>query len=336
VTYEHASAFETLRQEWNELLHRSDSDRVFSTWEWQSTWWEAYRPGQLWIVACRDEHDRLIALGPWFIENHPVHGRVVRSIGCVEVTDYLDIILDREYTEPALNCLAAYLRENRSKYDVIDLCNLPEDSPVYQRFPGILNQHGFEVKVTVQEVCPVINLPGDWEAYLSTLDKKQRHEVRRKVRRAESGEEKVDWYIVGEGNNLEEETQRFLTLMAASHPEKAGFLDDPQNVAFFKSIIPVAYHNKWLQLAFLTINNQPAAAYLNFVYRKHVLVYNSGLMTEKYGHLSAGNVLLAYLIQHAIQNGYAVFDFLRGNEIYKYRMGAKDTNVYMLRAELKG
>lgn len=335
ITYEQADAFETLRPEWNELLRRSDSDRVFSTWEWQSTWWEAYHPGQLWIVACRDEKDRLIAIGPWFIETHPVHGRVVRSIGCVEVTDYLDIIVDREFTEPALNCLADYLRENRSKYDVVDLCNLPETSPVYQRFPAILTQNGFDVKVTIQEVCPIINLPGDWEAYLNMLDKKQRHEIRRKVRRAEGGEEKVDWYIVGDGHNLQEEAERFLTLMAASHPEKAHFLSDPQNEDFFRKIVPVAYENGWLQMAFLTINQKPAAAYMNFTYGKQVLVYNSGLMTEEYGHLSAGNVLLAYLIRYAIENGFEVFDFLRGNEIYKYRMGAQDTNVYMLRAELK-
>ncbi|MDL1883917.1 GNAT family N-acetyltransferase, partial [Anaerolineae bacterium CFX8] len=75
-----------------------------------------------------------------------------------------------------------------------------------------------------------------------------------------------------------------------------------------------------------------AATYLNFVYNRHVLVYNSGLLPGEYGHLSPGIVLLAYNIRHAIENNAVVFDFLRGNEVYKYRMGAQDTRVFMLRA----
>lgn len=328
--YEHKTVFEELQREWNELLHRSASDRLFSTWEWQSTWWETYQPGQLWVIACRDDDGRLVGLAPWFIEQNPAHGRVVRSIGCVEVTDYLDIIIDTGYIEPVLNDLAHYVSDCRGMFDVIDLCNLPEDSPVYLHFPDILTQHGFAVTVKQQEVCPVIKLPGDWDVYLDSLDKKNRHELRRKLRRADAGE--VSWYIVGPSHQLDEEVERFLTLMAASHQEKADFLQNPQNLEFFRRIAPVAYQNGWLQLNFLTINGQAAATYLNFVYNRHVLVYNSGLLPGEYGHLSPGIVLLAYNIRHAIENNAAVFDFLRGNEVYKYRMGAQDTRVFMLRA----
>jgi CelD/BcsL family acetyltransferase involved in cellulose biosynthesis len=71
---------------------------------------------------------------------------------------------------------------------------------------------------------------------------------------------------------------------------------------------------------------------MNFDYGGHILVYNSGLLPEEYGHLSLGIVLLCYNIRHAIENKRKVFDFLRGNEVYKYRMGAKDNPVFMLRA----
>lgn len=326
--------FDELRPEWNDLLHRSSSDRIFSTWEWQSVWWNVYHPGSLWVITCRDENGRLIAIAPWFIENHSALGRVVRSIGCVEVTDYLDIIVDKDYTEPVLNCLAAYLHNHRDVFDVMDLCNLPEDSPGYTLFPDILRSHNFEVTTKQQEVCPVIELPDTWDAYLESLDKKQRHEIRRKLRRAESEPGEMDWYIVDESHAIEDEIDRFLGLMSASQQEKAGFLDDTQNVTFFRKLIPVVHRNRWLQLSFLRINGVAAATYLNFVYNRHVLVYNSGLKPGEYGHLSPGIVLLAYNIRYAIENGYEVFDFLRGNEIYKYRMGGKDTRVYMLKAQL--
>ena len=63
-------------------------------------------------------------------------------------------------------------------------------------------------------------------------------------------------------------------------------------------------------------------------------MYNSGLLPEQFGHLSTGIVLLTYLIEHAIESGHFVFDFLRGNETYKYRMGAHDTRVFKLKAQL--
>lgn len=334
TVHQQSNLFEDLRPEWNDLLHRSPSDRIFSTWEWQVTWWNAYQPGQLWVITCRDDDGRLIGLAPWFIEDHPVRGRVVRSIGCVEVTDYLDVVIDAAYIEPVLGCLAAYLHEHRAAFDVVDLCNLPEESVGYTRFPAVLDQHHFQVTVKQQEVCPVIHLPDTWDGYLEQLDKKQRHEIRRKLRRAEGETGVLDWYIVGAEHNIDDEIERFLALMSASHPEKASFLKDDRNVAFFRQVMPLLYENGWLQLSFLRVNGVAAATYLNFIYHQQVLVYNSGLLPGEYGHLSPGIVLLAYNIQHAINSDCGVFDFLRGNEIYKYRMGATDTNVYMLQAQL--
>lgn len=331
TAYDQIDLFDHLQPEWNDLLHRSTSDRIFSTWEWQSTWWKAYQPGKPWVIACHDEGDRLVGLAPWFIEDHPTKGRVIRSIGCVEVTDYLDIILDRACIEPVLNCFASFVAQRCDAFDVLDLCNIPEQSPTLEHFVQSLRQYDFEVEVTQQEVCPVIELPATWEGYLSeVLDKKERHEIRRKLRRAES---ETGWYIVGPEHNLIVEIERFLSLMSASHPEKARFLRDAQNVEFFKRVIPVAYDKGWLQLSFLNINGVAAATYLSFDYNGHILVYNSGLLPGEYGHLSPGIVLLAHNIRYAIETGHKVFDFLRGSENYKYRMGGKDRPVFMLKAQ---
>lgn len=330
TAYNHIALFDELRSEWNELVERSIANRVFSTWEWQSTWWQAYQPGNLWVITCRDDHDRLLGIAPWFIETNPTHGRVVRSIGCVEVTDYLDIIADSAHSETVLAEIAAFAAQHSQQFDMIDLCNLPEYSPALQQFPDHLRAQHFDVTIKQQEVCPIITLPSEWDAYLEGLDKKQRHELRRKIRRAEGADEKVTWYIVNQSHDLNQEIDRFLHLMASSQAEKATFLQDQQNLAFFKRIVPIAFERGWLQMSFLTINDEAAAAYINFIYNGHVLVYNSGLLPDRYGHLSPGIVLLAYNIQYAIQHGQKVFDFLRGDENYKYRMGGQDTRVFML------
>lgn len=330
--------FNQLRAEWNDLLRRSTADSIFTTWEWQTLWWESYHPGALWVLTCRDDDGRLLGIAPWFIEDTPPEGertvieRTVRSIGCVEVTDYLDLIADRDHLDAVLNAFAAFLVEHAARYDVIDLCNLPHDAPTRLRFADALAAHGFSVEVKQQEVCPIIRLPGDFEAYLESLDKKQRHELRRKMRRAEGVDVKVAWYLVGPQHDLNAELEHFFALMAASTPDKQIFLQDAKNVAFFRAMVPTLYACGWLQLAFLTVNGQRAATYMNFDYNGHVLVYNSGLEPGEFGHLSPGIVLLVHLIRHAIETGHTVFDFLRGNEVYKYRMGGVDNPVYMLRA----
>ncbi len=335
TAYNQPELFADLEPEWNALLSRSQSDRVFSTWEWQSTWWMAYKPGELWVITCRDATDRLVGLAPWFIDSTEKYGRVVRPIGCVEVTDYLDVIIDKDCQREVYEAFAAFAKDNAQHFDLINLCNLPEASPTYTDFAPALEQQGFSAQLTQQEVCPVIQLPDEWEAYFELLDKKQRHELRRKLRRAEGATEKIDWYIVDETHNLQDEMQKFLHLMGSSQYDKAKFLEDPQNMAFFMAVVPLIFKKGWLQLSFLTVDGEPSASYLNFLYGDSVQVYNSGLLPDKYGHLSAGIILLAHNIRTAIEKGYKVFDFLRGNEIYKFRMGGQETRVFMLTAEKK-
>ena len=90
----------------------------------------------------------------------------------------------------------------------------------------------------------------------------------------------------------------------------------------------------WLQLTFLPVDGVHCASYFNFDYNRRVWVYNSGLDPSKYSALSPGILLTQYLIQWAIEHQYSVFDFLRGNEDYKYRMGGKDKIIYKLRTHL--
>lgn len=335
--YTDPGVFRTLESEWNATLESSVHNTIFGTLEWAEAWWMAYEPGTLWVLTFRDEaNDRLLGIAPWFIETNPEQGRIVRCIGSEDVTDYLDVIMHQDATETLYACLTDTLVNLADHYDEIGLCNIPEESPSFHLFPEYLKQRGFDVSVSQMEVCPIIELPGEWELYLEGLNKKQRHELRRKLRRAEGQQPQAPtWYIVDESHDIEAEMDRFLHLMGKSDPQKASFLENAEHVAFFRGFVPVALSKGWLQMNFLVMDDTSIAAYLNFIYGDSVLVYNSGLDHEQYGHLSPGIVLLCYNIQHAIEHGRKVFDFLRGNETYKYRMGAEDTAVYQLSASLK-
>jgi len=331
IAYHDTSVFQELKSVWNTLLKRAPINNIFYTWEWHSTWWDAYQPGDIWVIACY-ENNEIVGIAPLFIA-HTESGRYVHIIGCVDVTDYLDFIVDKNYQEAVFEVLVDYLSNNRDKFDVLDLCNIPENSPTLSILPDLLKSKGFELNIQQQEVCPVIELPGEWGDYIGLLDKKQRHEVRRKLRRIHGVQSDVDWYVVNGKQNLHDEISCFMELMAASDPEKAEFLKDEANVRFFKNIMPLIQESGWLQMNFLTVGDERVAGYINFIYDDRVFVYNSGLNFEEYGQLSPGIVLLAYNIQHAIEQGYKVYDFLRGDEVYKYRMGGQDTAVMNITAK---
>jgi CelD/BcsL family acetyltransferase involved in cellulose biosynthesis len=84
-----------------------------------------------------------------------------------------------------------------------------------------------------------------------------------------------------------------------------------------------AFENGWLQLVFLEVDGQKAAAYLNFDYLNRIWVYNSGF-SRRFMDISIGWVLLGYLLQWANENKRSEFDFMRGDEDYKYRFGGVD------------
>ncbi len=323
-----------IRTEWNALLAHNAINEVFLTWEWQDAWWRAYSHGELFVLVGRDAHGALHGIAPWFIDTRRPEERVLRPIGCVDVTDYLDIIAPQARREAFCSSLAAYLHAHSDAFTRINLCNVHGQSPSLVDLPAALERVGFQVTLRPQEVCPVIQLPDTFEGYLESLDKKQRHEARRKLRRAENAEERVAWHLVGPNDDLEAALETFLRLMAASHPQKAAFLREAHNREFFKLVMPRMAACGWLQLAFLTAGGVPIASYLNFDYDNRILVYNSGLQPEGYAHLSGGIVLLLHLIRHAIECGRREFDFLRGNEEYKYRMGGKDRPVIEIQARL--
>jgi CelD/BcsL family acetyltransferase involved in cellulose biosynthesis len=169
-----------------------------------------------------------------------------------------------------------------------------------------------------------ISLPGDWETYLAGIDKKQRHEIRRKMRRAYSGELPVRWYHVEDPATLDSEIEGFLALMAQDE-EKARFLT-PAMRENFTLTMRGAFQQGYLFLAFLEIGGQKAAAYLNMDFANQLWVYNSGIDVS-FNEYSPGWVLLGELLQWANEHKRAAFDFMRGDEDYKFRFGAVKRDV---------
>jgi CelD/BcsL family acetyltransferase involved in cellulose biosynthesis len=326
------NGFMALATEWNKLLRRSRANVFFLTHEWQTTWWEALGTGDLWIVAFRTpDTNELVGIAPLYLterQNGPYAGkRVFTLVGCIEVSDYLDLIIAQDWETVVYTEFLAWLHSAAAPaWDVADLCNLPEVSRTYTTLPLLAEHAGHGVQVLQEDVAPQFVLPLHYESYLQEqVDKKQRHEIRRKQRRAER-EADIGFYIVGKEHSLEAEVDDFVALQRASREDKAEFMT-PQMRRFFGIVARRMLESGHLRLCFLTINGEKAAVLYAFEYDRKFLLYNSGYDPDAYSQLSPGWVLLAYSIQYAIAAGCRVFDFMQGDEEYKYRFGSQDYKV---------
>lgn len=326
--YTDPDIFDTLAGEWDTLVNPAPAEYLFMSYEWQRIWWKHLGRGSLSIVTVRDDQNVLRGIGPWFIEQEGER-RIVRTIGSTEVVDYLDILALPGYEQETLAALLEFmLSQEAPRWDVLDLHNIPQNSLTLSLLPELARAKGLMVTVAPLEECPIIELPGSYEEYLATLDKKQRHELRRKRRRAQ--EMQVDWYTVGPEHDLDAEIEAFLELMAMSATDKKAFLKLPGHLSFFKEIGPTMFKKGILELTFLTFGGRRAASLWQFAYRDRMMLYNSGLNPVDFPGLSPGVVLLTFSIEDAIRRHFRLYDFLRGDEEYKYRMGAQKTNVYKI------
>lgn len=323
------AGFEQLRSEWNDLVHRSWANTLFMTWEWQTTWWRHWGSGEVTLLTWRETTtDSLIGLVPLYLDTAPDGARRLLLVGGIEVSDYLDLVIVPDYAEVVFQGLVAWLHSAAAPaWDRLELVNVPEGSPTLGRFADLAGQQ-WQTSAAIEDVCPVVMLPEDWEGYLSLLDKHQRHEVRRKLRKIEQ-ESTVRWWISASPAEVTRDVESFINLHQLSSVDKDDFMTEPMK-AYFRDLAAVLHANGWLVLALLSVDGNPASALFSMVWQDRWLLYNSGYDPVNYRELSTGIVLQAYCMQEAIRRDVRVFDFLQGNETYKYRLGGQDTRVWRL------
>ena len=325
------SIFTTLASEWNGLASRSLTNTPFQRAEFQAAWWKHLGHGELRVLTLRDEGGVLEVIAPVFVD--PIGGGTVRWVGGEEIADYLDLIAPAEKMEAAARGLWDWLNSPAAPaWKRIVLSNTPGWTQTLHHLQGYATASGMRAEIAQLDVCPVVTLPNTFDAYLKQLDSKQRHEITRKLRRAQGSENPVTWYILDRHRDITAETESFMALMETASTHKAAFLT-PQMRAAFHDIFAAMHKTGLLQLAFLEVGGVRAKAFAQFDYANRIWLYNSGLNPEVGGQLSTGWVLLARLIEDAINNGRKEFDFLQGPEDYKYRFGGQDTFVFRLVVE---
>jgi GNAT acetyltransferase-like protein len=219
-------------------------------------------------------------------------------------------------------------------WDAIDLRRLrsadPAGAALAKAFGAREIAEGWILNLELEDVCPVAALPegADIDAFLATLGKKERHEIRRKVRRAEAAGV-LDFV---ESPDPLADLEAFIDFHQAKWGADGLFPDTPggaESRVMFRRMFELFGADGPLRLSFLTVDGRRIAASVFFETDDAILYYNAGLSPEARS-LSPGVVMVERLVQRALETGKRRFDFLRGNEPYKYEWGAVDEPIQRL------
>lgn len=353
---------------WDGLLARTWSPTPFSRWTFHRAWWDAYGETaheQYLVVVPADmdatlDWERAVAIVP-LMHRHEVepadaaehttlrpHDPTCSTVpgdakaiffGASYHADYASILAAPADLPAVAAALADALAgppdpEHGAKdWDVVDLRRLRPTDPALPALAAALGDstHGWKVAREQEDVCPVITAPSaDWDAYLATLDKKDRHEIRRKLRRAQS----VGEMTIEISAPTDEAIDAFIELHTARFGEQGLFPNNPggeRSRRFVKRLAELERNDpqRQLQVGLVRCADRLVFAMVAFDDGKTCFLYNAGIEPGA-REVSPGITGAALYFQDRLAAGRRRFDFLRGAEPYKYEWGAVDEPIERL------
>jgi CelD/BcsL family acetyltransferase involved in cellulose biosynthesis len=315
-TTDFAELTERYSDDWRRIAAASPAATVFQTWEWTAAWWQHQGRGKRLRASIFHENGTVVGFAALFLPSVLSPLRTARFVGDGG-SDCLDILAAPGYERAVADAFAAHLRT----HNYWDWCDLQQVRPgsVASGLSDLPN-----TDIWQGETCPYLPLAPTWDDFRKTLGKKLRSNIGYYERSLEK-------QFTVEGRLTTPET--FDTDMDAFfelHQKRwnkrwlPGAFASRQARAFHTDAAHRLMQAGNLRLHTLTLDGTIQAALYCFQKGTRCYYYLGGF-EPTLARLSIGTVLTARAIRHAIeQDGATEFDFLRGNEGYKYKWGAID------------
>ena len=315
------TSFDDHSEEWDSVLKVSEVASLFHSRQWQEVWWENFGDGRELTGFSLESPDGMTGA----VASLSRSGDSIGFVGSPDTFDYNDFLVRPGFEETFYSAFLDIL--DGWEWAELRLDSLIEHSPTLAYLPDLASRRGYSVEQEYEDVTSGVSLPGDWEAYLALLSKKDRHELRRKLRRLDAQTE-WSWYCLRTPDDVLGRFDDFLALMRASSTEKTEFMT-PDRERFFRALARRMAELDRIRLFFMEMDGKLAATSLCFDYGSTRLLYNSGYDPDL-SYYSVGLLLHAMCVRDAIEQGISYFDFLRGPEPYKAHLGGHQKSLYRM------
>jgi CelD/BcsL family acetyltransferase involved in cellulose biosynthesis len=333
---------------WERLLARTPTATPFSRWMFHRAWWDAYGANaEERYLACSPPGDRrteaIRAIVPLMRRRVPLADGAAAPtwtilMGASYHADYATILADPgdlpAVARAIVDALAGLPASDPEwAWDAVDLRRLRAGDPacpaLAEAFVEASEGRGWRVRMEVEDVCPVVKLADSWDDQLARLGRKERHEIRRKLRRAGAAGDLELRSLPLEASSVD----RFIELHQARFGDAGLFAmtqDGAQSRRFLHRLteleVEVAPSERSLSLAEVMVGGRRILALATFDDGARTYLYNAG-MDPSAADLSPGVVGTALYLRDRIAAGRRELDFLRGREPYKYQWGAVDEPI---------
>jgi len=336
---EDPAAFQALREEWDELLAASLADSFFLTWEWLYAWWTHLAGDRRLFLLVARQGGRLVAIAPLSLRARRVAGvvplRSVEFLGADRLSsDYLDVIVRRGWEADAIPALARYLADARL---ALELASVRRAGCAAAALSRALTQRRWRMWEIPTAVCPFIDLSGHtWESYLGTLESKPRNDFLRLLKNLTK-----KFSVRLEPASSEPQRREFMVHLVRLHNLRwqnlggSDALHTADLVAFHDEVSRVTLERGWLRLFVLWLDGQPVASLYGFRYGRTFYFVQTGF-DPAYGRHAVGLITVGLTIKSAIAEGAEEYDFLRGDEAYKFRWAREVRHLATLEVYPRG
>ncbi len=311
------SQWETLCESWNKLLLESSSYSIFLSWEWLFSWGECFlNKTRIPFILTAYDKDELVGIAPWcinYVHSGPFRLRRVEFLGTPESgSDYLDVITKKNSEKEISLCLYNFLfNESQTKWDCLSFREVPSNSFFFLNFLNEFDKYGKYVEIEKGSFCPVVTLPKTKEDYTVSLSRNRRQQFKKHFRKLER-----------EGNvqhlttmNVEDNT--LLNIFSALYEKRWGTIDK-KYLMFLRNFICRAKEKEYVRFDLLKVDDQPIAITMHLVFKGILYNYLTIVDRKFRNDISVGNIINELSIENAIDDKFNQYDFLKGDEEYKF------------------
>lgn len=328
LTVEHLTSLDSLLQieaEWARLHLASDIATPFQHPDWMIPWAKQFAPNAIWAFALRSKDGRLVGLLPLF--RYERDGTRIISMLGGGLSDHHELLSEPCLTEIVTRSLFATLASCSSEWEICEFEQLAATSPLFlSKLPPELVDCAREEGAP----SPLLQLPTREDPLAMSIPGHQLARFRKYRRRAE----RLDSLrlVRAHGGNCQEMFESFLGLHAACWKARnqTGMLAEEAIRAFHREVVCKMAASGSLRLYSLRLGTRDIASLYGFFDKGRLYCYWQGYDPEL-SPLSPGMLLLGAVLEDAAKEGARAVDFLRGEEDYKFRWGAKSIPAFKRR-----
>lgn len=315
-------ALASIRSAWDDLFATSSDPSPFLGWEWLAAWKAHFAAGEtLRILVARESGTVVGALA--LVEERLRVGRIsmpLRRLSFLGARyggpDYLDVLARAGRERDAAEALFNHLRKSGG-FDVCDLDGIASDSP---SLPPLARRFGadsrYSYEISPRYVCPRVLLDAPWANVLQRSRRTDNFNRRLRQVRSCSG---FHWRELRGPAEAPAAFERYLALHQRRWSAEGGSdaMGGRSVQAFHRDAVLALAGAGRLRFEELWIEGSCRASIYGIDAGDTYAYYQCGYDPDWSSH-SVGLVALGLSIEAAIARGVRVYDFLHGQEPYKY------------------